>query len=273
MSANLAVSDVRAAAELLRNSPALLDASEALLLIPAVVKIESDDEEKRLNDLAMRARRGVEHVESGLTDIFRPVKAFEKLFREKMREDHGHPLAAGVKRVDDGTRAWRNEKAARALAIQREAERVAREAAEAAARAEAERAAAAEARRIEAEQAAAAGLPAPPEPEPDIFEDEAGGFDVAPGVAQVIAPPVERISRGEVATTFERRTLMCALEDEGEAFKFWGRSAFVFDERAALAALKSDTSDLPAPGDGVEGSVVIGGVRYWNEVSIQRRAR
>jgi hypothetical protein len=272
MSVDIIVSGTKERASALAKSPVLMEASEALLRIPATLEIGSDEEDAAWGDVALKVKKGERHVESGLTDCFREVKAFEKAFREHMRTAFSLPLAAGVKRIDDASKAWRTEKARAAAAAQREAERVAREAAEAAARAEADRVAAAEARRIEAEQAAAAGLPAP-EVQPDIFADEADGFDVAPGVAQTIAPPVERIARGEEAATFERRTLMCSLEDEGEAFRFWGRSAFVFDERAALAALKSDTSDLPAPGDGVEGSVVIGGVRYWNEVSIQRRAR
>lgn len=261
MSADLIVSSTKERAGALAKSPALLEASEALLTIPATLTITSDAEDAAWGDVALKVKKGERHVETGLTECFREVKAFEKAFREHMRTAFSLPLAAGVKRIDDASRAWRTEKAKAAAAAQAEAERAAREAAEAAARAEAERVAA-------AETAAAAG-----EPAPDIFSDEAEGFDVAPGVAQVVAPPVERIARGEDASTFERRTLMCSLEDEGEAFKFWGRSAFVFDERSALAALKSDTSDLPKPGDGAEGSVVIGGVRYWNEVSIQRRAR
>lgn len=261
MSVNLIVTGTKERASELAKSPVLMEASEALLTIPATLTITSDAEDAAWGDVALKVKKGERHVETGLTECFREVKAFEKAFREHMRTAFSLPLAAGVKRIDDASRAWRTEKAKAAAAAQAEAERAAREAAEAAARAEAERVAA-------AETAAAAG-----EPAPDIFSDEAEGFDVAPGVAQVVAPPVERIARGEDASTFERRTLMCSLEDEGEAFKFWGRSAFVFDERSALAALKADTSDLPKPGDGAEGSVVIGGVRYWNEVSIQRRAR
>jgi hypothetical protein len=261
MSVDLIVSSTKERASALAKSPALLEASEALLTIPATLTITSDADDAAWGDVALRVKKGERHVESGLTECFREVKAFEKAFREHMRTAFSLPLAAGVKRIDDASKAWRNEKARAAAEAQRKAEEAAREAARIAAEE-------AEARRVAEEAALAEGRPVSAVEAAEVDE-----FDVAPGVAQTIAPPVERIARGEEAATFERRTLMCSLEDEGEAFKFWGRSAFVFDERAALAALKSDTSDLPAPGDGVEGSVVIGGVRYWNEVSIQRRAR
>ena len=270
MSVTTIVAGTKEQASALAKSPVLMEASEALLTIPATLTITSDAEDAAWGDVALKVKKGERHVESGLTECFREVKAFEKAFREHMRTAFSLPLAAGVKRIDDASKAWRTEKARAAAAAQREAERVAREAAEAAARAEAERVAAAEARRIEAEQAAAAGLSAPAEPEPDIFADDAEGFDVAPGVAQVIAPPVEKIARGEDASTFERRTLMCSLEDEGEAFKFWGRSAFVFDERAALAAFKEGVEESQ---ERLDAGIVIGGVRFYNEVTIQRRAR
>ena len=260
MSVDLIVSGTKERAGALAKSPALLEASEALLTIPATLKITSDAEDAAWGDVALKVKKGERHVETGLTECFREVKAFEKAFREHMRTAFSLPLAAGVKRIDDASKAWRAEKARLAVEAQREAERVAREAAEAAARAEAERVAAAEA-------AAAAGLP---EPEPI---EESDGFDVAPGVAQVIAPPVERIARGEDAATFERRTLCCSLESKGEAYAFWGPAVFEFSASAALAAFKSDTSDLPKPGDEAAGSIVIGGVRFWNEVSIQRRSR
>lgn len=259
MSVEAIIVGTKESASALAKSPVLLEASEALLTIPATLTITSDEEDAAWGDVALRVKKGERHVESGLTECFREVKAFEKAFREHMRTAFSLPLAAGVKRIDDASRVWRSEKAKRAAEAQREAERVAREAAEAAARAEAERVAAAEA-------AAASGEPVP-------VAEEAAEFDVAPGVAQVIAPPVERIARGDESATFERRTLCCSLEDKREAYAFWGPDAFVFDERAALAAFKADTSDLPKPGDGAAGSVVIGGVRYWNEVSIQRRAR
>ena len=261
MSANAVSLDVKEQVQLLRQSPVLMEASNALASIPEVVTITSDEEDAALGDLALKAKKGVRHIETGLTDLFRPMKTFEKLMREHFNTNMKAPLEAAVAKIDRASLAYRQDKARRAREEQERAEAAAREAARLAAEEAAARA------KAEAE-ALAAGKPAP-----DIFAEDADGFDVAPGVAQVIAPPVERIARGEEAATFERRTLMCSLEDEGEAFKFWGRSAFVFDERSALAALKADTSDLPKPGDGAEGSVVIGGVRYWNEVSIQRRAR
>lgn len=249
--------DVKEQVSLLRQSPVLLEASNALASIPETVTITSDEEDAALGDLALKAKKGVRHIETGLTDLFRPMKTFEKLMREHFNTNMKAPLEAAVAKVDRASLAWRNEKAAKAREAQRAAEFAAQLAAKQAL-AEAEE-------RAEAKAAAeAAG-----QPDPDIFADEAEGFDVAPGVAQVIAPPVERIARGEESATFERRTLRCTLENEAEARNHWP-GAFLFDDSAALAAFKESGF---TPQQSLDAGVVIGGVRFYNEVTIQRRAR
>lgn len=257
MSTNAVSLDVKEQVQLLRQSPVLMEASNALASIPEVVTITSDEEDAAFGDLALKAKKGVRHIEAGLTDLFRPMKTFEKLMREHFNTNMKAPLEAAVAKVDRASLAYRNAKADKA----REAQRVA----EAAAALAAKQALAAAEERAEAEAAAlAAGQPAP-----DIFADEADGFDVAPGVAQIIAPPVERISRGEESATFERRTLRCSLEEEGAARREWP-GAFLFDERAALAAFKEGIAESQ---ERLDAGVVIGGVRFYNEVTIQRRAR
>lgn len=251
MSTNVVSLDVKEQVQLLRQSPVLLEASNALASIPETVTITSDEEDAALGDLAYKAKRGVKHIEAGLTDLFRPMKTFEKLMREHFNVNMKTPLEAAVAKVDRASAAYRAEKARLAREAQERAEAAAREAARVAA---------------EAQAAKFAGEPVPQSVAVDLDIEE---FDVAPGVAQVIAPPVERISRGEASATFERRTLRCSLEDEKEARNGWP-GAFLFDERAAIELFKVAGF---TPQDALDAGVVIGGVRFYNEVTIQRRAR
>lgn len=250
MSANVVSLDVKEQVQLLRQSPVLMEASNALASIPATVTITSDEEDAALGDLALKAKKGVRHIETGLTDLFRPMKTFEKLMREHFNVNMKAPLEAAVAKVDRASQAYRAEKQRRAREEQERAEAAAREAARVAAEAEAAKAA-----------AVAAGEP--------VAVDEEPEFDVAPGVAQVIAPTVAKVVHGESSTTFERRTLRCTLEDEAEARKGWP-SAFLFDDNAALAAFKESGF---TPQETLDRGVVIDGVRFYNDISIQRRAR
>lgn len=252
MSTDVVTLAVRENAKALAESPVLLDASTALATIPDILVIASDAEDAAWGDVAKKASRGAKHVESSLTDLFRPMKAFEKMLRDHFRTAYVEPLTKGVAKIDRASLAYRNEKSRSAREAQEAAERAAREAAAAAAREAAERA------KAEAE-AAAAGIELPPAPEPE-FED-------APGVAQVLAPVVEKIVRSEETATFERRTLKCTLENEDEARAAWP-GAFLFDENMAVALFKSEDRKLASD----EGAVV-GGVRFYNEVKIQRRDR
>lgn len=258
MSATNVVSlDVKEQVKLLRQSPVLLEASNALASIPETVTITSDEEDAALGDLALKAKKGVKHIETGLTDLFRPMKQFEKLMREHFNTNMKAPLEAAVAKVDRASLAYRQEKARKAREEQERAEAAAREAARLAAEAEAKRAA-------EAAAAEAEGRELTDTPVDAEFE-----FDVAPGVAQITAPPVERIARGEESATFERRTLRCTLEDEAESRRDWP-TAFLFDERTALELFKGLYQPSQAA---LDAGIVIGGVRFYNEVSIQRRAR
>lgn len=254
--------DVKEQVQLLRQSPVLMEASNALASIPETVVITSDEEDAQLGDLALKAKKGVRHIETGLTDLFRPMKTFEKLMREHFNTNMKAPLEAAVAKIDRASLAYRQEKGRAAREAQERAEAAAREAAriateEAAARAAEAAAAEAEGRVLTQAEA-----------------DDVDEFDVAPGVAQVIAPPLERIARGEDAATFERRTLRCSLEEEKDARLGWP-GAFLFDEREALEQFKRFQSmrDVPTTQDALDAGVVIDGVRFYNEVTIQRRAR
>lgn len=251
--------DVKEQVSLLRQSPVLLEASNALASIPETVAITSDEEDAALGDLALKAKKGVRHIETGLTDLFRPMKTFEKLMREHFNTNMKAPLEAAVAKIDRASLAYRAEKQRAAREAQERAEAAAREAARLAAEQAAARAAEEEAARL-------SGEPVPQAIAADLDVDE---FDVAPGVAQVVAPPVERISRGEESATFERRTLRCTLEDAKEARVMWA-DAFLFDDNAAIALFKQDNAPTQAA---LDAGVVIGGVRFYNEVTIQRRAR
>lgn len=252
MSTDVVTLAVKENAKALQQSPALLDASEALASIPADLSINTDAEDAAWGDVAKKLGRGAKHVETSLTDLFRPMKAFEKMLREHFTTTYVEPLKKGVGRIDNASLAYRRRKAAEAEAARLAAEKAAREAAEAAARE-------AEERRAREAEAAAAGVELPAEPEPE-FED-------APGIAQVIVAPVEKIVRSDETATFERRTLKCTLHDEAEARLMWP-AAFLFDEAAAVAAFKSGGKAL-ANDDGL----ILGGVHFYNEVKIQRRDR
>jgi hypothetical protein len=243
---------VKENAKALQASPVLLEASEALATIPAGLVIASDADDATWGDVAKKCGRGAKHVEASLTDLFRPMKAFEKLLREHFKSTVIDPLGKGVARIDAASLSYRREKQRRADEERRAAEQAARDAAEAVEREAAER------RRVETE-AAAAGIVLAPEPEPE-FED-------APGIAQTLAPVVEKIVRSEETATFERRTLKCTLENEDEARMMWS-GAFLFDENMAVAQFKADGYKLET-----DEGFVIGGVRFYNEVKIQRRDR
>lgn len=244
----MVLASVASSAKEIAQNPVLLEASKALAELPGELKIENDEDDARWGDVALRMRRGERHVETGLTALFRPVEAYKKALREHFKRTLAEPLAAGVARVNIASTAWRAEKDRRA--------RVARDAAEREAREAAEQAAAAQAR------AQAGEMPEPG----DELED---GFDVAPGVAQVVTAPVSTIVRGGESTTFQRRTLKCTLEDLAEARRAWPL-AFVFDESTALQLFKAECAEKQ---ESLDAGVVIGGVRFYNEVTLQRRGR
>lgn len=255
MSTDVVTLAVKENAKALSESPVLLDASTALATIPETLTIASDAEDAAWGDVAKKAARGAKHVESSLTDLFRPMKAFEKMLRDHFRTAYVEPLTKGVAKIDQASLAYRNEKARVAREAQEAAERAAREAAEAATRE-------VEARRKAEAEAAAAGVELPPEPEQE-FED-------APGVAQVLAPVVKKIVRSEETTTFERRTLVCTMESESEARKAWP-GAFLFDESACLAQFKAAGEEHGQRE--LDAGIMLGGVRFKNNITIQRRDR
>ena len=253
MTTDIVTTAVKENARTLSESPVLLDASTALATIPEALTIESDEQDAAWGDVAKKAARGAKHVESSLTDLFRPMKAFEKLLRDHFRTAYVEPLTKGVAKIDRASLAYRQEKQRAAEAERLAAERAAREAAEAAALEASERA-------REAAEAAAQGIELP---------QETMEFDDAPGVAQVVVAPVEKIVRSEETTTFERRTLVCVLESESEARKAWP-GAFLFDERACIAAFKAEGEHGQRE---LDAGIVVGGVRFKNDITIQRRDR
>lgn len=251
MSTDVVTLAVKENAKALSESPVLLDASTALATIPETMTIASDAEDAAWGDVAKKAARGAKHVESSLTDLFRPMKAFEKLLRDHFRTAYVEPLTKGVEKIDRASLAYRQEKQRAAEAERLAAEKAAREAAEAAALEASERA-------REAAEAAEQGIELP---------QETMEFDDAPGVAQVVVAPVEKIVRSDETTTSERRTLRCTLEDEREARQRWPE-AFLFDDKTCLGSYRS-----AGGGDVPDAGVVLGGVRFWNDVTIIRRDR
>lgn len=249
---------------LLRGSRALADVAGAAL------KIESEADGARLGDLRLSLRKAVRHVETALTDMFRPQDAFKKLLRESAKARFIDPMEGAVARIDSALLAWDSEK--RRLAAE-ETERINRELAAAAAQAKAEADRLAEqAARLqrEAEAASAAGnVEAAKTLADEAAALEAESDEPPPGLPQVIAPVVDRgPQRGDTATTFLRRTLECALEDRAGAMRAWPE-AFTFSPAAACKAFDASGERRPADGE----FVLAGGIRFTVVVSIGGRGR
>lgn len=262
----------QAVAALVKADP-LLRGSQALAAIretPSILVIQSDEDVARVGDLRLPLRKAVRHVEDALTDLFRPREMFKKMLREHFKTTYVEPMEQTIKQIDSALVAWDMEKRRRAEAERLAAEAAAREAAIAAAaearriadEIAAERAKAEEAKRRGDEVAETFATAAA-----DALGEEAD--EPPPGVAQVIVAPVDRgPQRGETATTFLRRTLECALEDQAAAMRAWPE-AFTFDPRAACKAFDASGEKRPADGD----FVLAGGIRFTVVVSIGGRGR
>lgn len=234
----------------------------------AALVVQSDDDAARVGDLRLALRKGVRHVETGITDLFRPRKMFEKLLREHFTTTYVQPMEAAVRVCDHNLAAWDTEKKRRE---REEVERIQREAEEAAAaaKAEAERLAAeAEALRQQATEAACKGE------DPEALLAQAAALDAeaddAPpeGPAQVFVPEViNEPIRGAEATTYFVRKTVATMEDLREALRMWP-DAFTFNPAACAKLYDTDNKQ---PEDGTH--VLLGGVRFTVEVSTRGRAR
>ena len=228
--------DVKVAVTAIVKSDPLRKGSDALAAIreAGAIVVQSDEDMALFGDLRLALRKAIRHVETGLTDLFRPQKTFQKLMSEHFKGNYIEPMDAAVRAIDSQLVAWDTEKLRRSAAE--------REAAEAAAR----------------DAAAAVALEATEDDDPPPT-----------GVVAVVVPePVRERVHGAEATTFLKRKLGATLEDRAAAMRRWA-DAFVFDE-AACAKL-FDGGGEARPPDNV--SVLIYGVRFTVEVSIGGRGR
>ena len=262
---------VRTAVSALVKTDVLRKGSDALAAIketPSIIAVASDEDVARAGDLRLELRKAVKHVETGITDLFRPQKMFQKMLKEHFDTQYISPMDAAVKAIDDNLKAWDTEKMRRAA---EERERVAREQAAIAAAAAAETArlaAEAEALREKARQEAEAGNEAAAN---TLFDQAEAVEDDAPPTVEaqvIVAAPIREAVKGAEATTYLVRKLVCVLEDRAAAMRAWPE-AFDFNDKACPKMFDAEGHARPAD----NANVLVGGVRFTVEVSIGGRGR
>lgn len=235
----------------LASSDVLMKASEAVAEIGPSFAVKSDEEAAAAGDIRLLAKRGIRTISEGLTALFAPGKAVEKVVREHFKRP-AQQLEAAVTHLDRALLAWDSEKK-RKVEEERRAAQAAVEAA------------AAEARR-EAEQRAAAAEAASPDSAVAVDLDEP-----PPGVAQVMVPAPTRVVRSASSTTYTTSTTKAEVVDMARAMQAWPE-AFEFSERAALSALKAraERGQASVP---TEAGIEVGGIRFYIDKGIAGRSR